>query len=113
MRTLDEKRNNLPITSLGDKPYRHPDYSSNYFKEGGLVPGSNIREKPKKTESETVLKSVRVPGKLTWKERLKLEEEKQDRDAIDELDKWVEVVLKDVNPNYKDPDTFFERMEQE
>jgi hypothetical protein len=75
------------------------------------VPGSNIREKPKKTASETVLKSVRVPGKLTWKERLKKEEEKQDLDAIDELDKWVEVVLKDVNPNYKDPDTFFERME--
>ena len=34
-------------------------------------------------------------------------------EAVGELEPWVELVLKDANPNYKDPDTFFERMEAE
>ena len=32
----------LPVSSLGDKIYKHPDYSSDYFKDGGLIPGANI-----------------------------------------------------------------------
>ena len=36
---------------------------------------------------------------------------KIDVEAVDELDNWVENVLKEANPNYKDPDQFFEREE--
>jgi hypothetical protein len=28
------------MTALGDKAYKHPDYTPGYFKEGGLVAGS-------------------------------------------------------------------------
>jgi hypothetical protein len=33
-------------------------------------------------------------------------------DHIKELEKWVEVTLKEANPNYKDPDLFFENLEK-
>jgi hypothetical protein len=36
---LEVQRNGLTLASLGDKPYRNPDYSKDYFKDGGLVPG--------------------------------------------------------------------------
>jgi hypothetical protein len=35
----------LPLASLGDKPYKNPDYCKDYFKEGGLIPGANIATK--------------------------------------------------------------------
>ena len=37
---------------------------------------------------------------------------KIDKEAVDELDNWVENVLKEANPNYRDPDLFFDREEQ-
>ncbi len=55
--------------------------------------------------------TVRNPLKLTWKERLAKDERDDDARGIDELDGWVENTLKSSNPNYQDPDTFFERME--
>jgi len=42
-----------------------------------------------------------------------LDERNTDQKAIDELDDWVENTLKEANPNYKDPDKFFERMEDQ
>ena len=51
--------------------YRHPDYSKDFFKEGGLVPNCNYKAKVKKAAEERKLKSVRIPGKLTWKDRVK------------------------------------------
>ena len=38
--TMVEQRNGLPMTSLGDKNYKHPDYTPGFFKEGGLIAGS-------------------------------------------------------------------------
>ncbi len=45
-------RNGLPIKSLGDKPYRQPDYSKDYFKDGCLIPGANIADKSYKKFKE-------------------------------------------------------------
>jgi len=36
---LMDKRNGLPLRSLGDKIFKFPDYKPNFFKEGQLVPG--------------------------------------------------------------------------
>ena len=38
--TIAGQRNGLPMTSLGDKNYKNPDYTPDFFKEGGLVAGS-------------------------------------------------------------------------
>ena len=40
IKNLYDQRNGLPLTSLGDKVYKHPDYTPGFFKEGGLIPGS-------------------------------------------------------------------------
>ena len=40
IKTLVEQRNGLPMSSLGDKNYKHPDYTPNFFKDGGLIAGS-------------------------------------------------------------------------
>lgn len=37
---LYDQRNGLPMASLGDKIYKHPDYTPGFFKEGGLIAGS-------------------------------------------------------------------------
>ena len=38
--TLYDQRNGLPLKSLGDKIYKHPDYQPHFYKEGGLIVGS-------------------------------------------------------------------------
>lgn len=58
--------------------------------------------------SEKLLSSARVPGKLTWKERKAMEEAKEDKNQVDELDQWEENTLKEANPNWKDPEKFFD-----
>ena len=35
-----EARNGLPITSLGDKIYKVPEYQTGFFRDGGLIAGS-------------------------------------------------------------------------
>ena len=39
VKTLIEQRNGLPMAS-GDKIYKNPDYTPDFFKEGGLITGS-------------------------------------------------------------------------
>eukprot|EP00825_Cyclidium_porcatum_P048775 TRINITY_DN828_c0_g1_i2.p1 TRINITY_DN828_c0_g1~~TRINITY_DN828_c0_g1_i2.p1 ORF type:complete len:303 (+),score=60.48 TRINITY_DN828_c0_g1_i2:351-1259(+) len=101
---LQKQRNQLPVLSLGDKPYRHPDYSSNFFKEGGIIPSANMEAKKKKVIVEKQLKSVRVPGKLTWKERVVKEEKQFDEEGMKDLESWTKNMKKEANPNYKDSD---------
>ena len=38
--TFYEMRNGLPVSSLGDKIYKAPDYQPGFFRDGGLVAGS-------------------------------------------------------------------------
>jgi hypothetical protein len=35
------QRNGLPMAALGDKHYKLPDYTPDFFKEGGLIAGSS------------------------------------------------------------------------
>lgn len=103
---FSRKRNLLPVRSLGDKIYKHPDYSSDFFKGGGLIPGSNIAYKKRKKDiKERGLKIVHYSkNNVTWKEKLEMEQKDEDRKTIEELGKWEENVLAEANPNWKDPD---------
>ena len=42
---LEPQRNDIPVKTLGDKPYKYPEYSSNFYHEGGLIAGST--QKPR------------------------------------------------------------------
>lgn len=33
----------VSTASLGDKPYKYPEYSTNFYHAGGLIPGSTFR----------------------------------------------------------------------
>jgi hypothetical protein len=33
-------RNRIGVASLGDKSYKYPEYSPNFYESGGLIPGS-------------------------------------------------------------------------
>jgi hypothetical protein len=48
---------------------------------------------------------------LTWKDREKLEVLQEDERTLKELDDWEQNTLKEANPNYRDPDKFFENLE--
>ncbi|KRX08641.1 hypothetical protein PPERSA_03512 [Pseudocohnilembus persalinus] len=48
---LDDKRNLISCASLGDKPYKYPENSSDFFKSGGLIPGSSIKARQIKRTS--------------------------------------------------------------
>lgn len=37
---LEQQRNNLTVTSLGDKIYKYPEYATGFYKDGGLITGS-------------------------------------------------------------------------
>lgn len=38
--TIYDQRNGMPLSSLGDKIYKAPEYVPGFFKEGGLIVGS-------------------------------------------------------------------------
>lgn len=40
VQTIYDQRNGLPLSSLGDKIYKAPEYVTGFFKEGGLITGS-------------------------------------------------------------------------
>lgn len=101
---LEKQRNRLPVLSLGDKAYRHPDYSADFFKEGGIIPSANMGAKKKQVIAEKQLKTVRVPGKLTWKERLAKDDRQFDEEGLRDLEQWTKNMKREVNPNYKDSD---------
>ena len=104
---LGDKRNYLPISSLGDKIYKHPDYSTDFFKEGGLIPGSNIRKKEdrKRKGENNHLKIIHYKKDFkTWKEKTKDEERREEEEAVEGIEKWEENILKEANPNWKDPE---------
>jgi len=47
IKNLYDQRNGLPMTSLGDKVYKHPDYTPGFFKDGGLIAGSTNHARAK------------------------------------------------------------------
>lgn len=41
--TYEDQRNQVGTAALGDKPYKYPQYSVNFYHKGGLIPGSTFR----------------------------------------------------------------------
>ena len=107
---LSKQRNLLPLTSLGDKIYKNPEYSSDFFKGSGLIPGSNFfiyKKKviPGQETKEKMMKIVHFNEKnMTWKMRKAIDERKEDEMGVEELNKWEENILAEANPNWRDPE---------
>eukprot|EP00826_Nyctotherus_ovalis_P059771 TRINITY_DN8341_c0_g1_i5.p1 TRINITY_DN8341_c0_g1~~TRINITY_DN8341_c0_g1_i5.p1 ORF type:complete len:211 (-),score=90.80 TRINITY_DN8341_c0_g1_i5:294-902(-) len=95
---MRERRNKLPYTSLGDKPYKYVEDAPEYYKGGGLIPGSTQPEKMEKKGVgntkiidyyATLDLTKKVMNKdLLWTEKVKKEELAEDMKAVDELISW-------------------------
>lgn len=86
---LGKKRNYIPASSLGDKPYTGPERSPGFYKEGGLIAGSSIIQRtktscvPKAATSSNV--SSRSLKSLTAHEKRELENINADITSIGTL----------------------------
>lgn len=62
---ITQQRNEIPIASLGDKPFKVADHSPDFFNGGGLISGSTMRPRPvkhlkgSKVEEGTLGKSIK------------------------------------------------------
>jgi hypothetical protein len=103
LETLENRRNYLPFLKPGDKDYRNPECAENFYKEGGLIPGSSnfphfIKTVSKQSDNfyQTMNLSVRTlnQNKL-WKTKVRQESFDFDSLYVKTLNKWDKTVLKD------------------
>lgn len=107
---LESQRNGIQVVSLGDKPYRHPDYEKGFHQMGGLIPGCGfVRGTFKKTEprNSTTVQLVMVEGKKNAKSYDEKQRELEAADAqmeVAELTKnWETVTLRECDAKYAPP----------
>eukprot|EP01017_Pseudomicrothorax_dubius_P006017 TRINITY_DN11652_c0_g1_i2.p1 TRINITY_DN11652_c0_g1~~TRINITY_DN11652_c0_g1_i2.p1 ORF type:complete len:297 (-),score=67.37 TRINITY_DN11652_c0_g1_i2:4-834(-) len=109
---LETKRNGLSVNSLGDKPYKQPEYSHNFFKDGGLVAGSTHKQrsfssrKEEKPGLETGLSTSKNQKSIPWALREKMDQEKEEEKNVADLNQWEQTILKEARPDWKDPDLY-------
>ena len=89
------KRNGISTASLGDKPYKATNYSANFYKEPGLMPGSSMKVYPKNVARKkqidfTVSKSAKWPMKpqQVWTEKVKHDDRQLDVQSVLAADAW-------------------------
>jgi len=102
IRTLDSIRNGIICNIPGSKFFKNPEYSIDYFKEGGLIPGSTNtfnfkRNASKKSNNFYDPVNFKVsgldPAKL-WLNKIKKENFDYDSSFVKTLHKWDQKVLK-------------------
>ena len=103
---LDTRRNNIPLSSPGDKIYKNVDYSPGFFKPGGLIVGStNIFQYKEASGKKSDLfyasldlnKKTLDPEKL-WRSRELKEGLEYDCKYVSNLRLWEEDILKPYLP---------------
>ena len=95
---IEERRNGMPLIAPGDKIYKNPEFSEDYFKEGGLVVGSTNRMNYKKNQKkgcsnfyETLDLNIKtLDEKKLWKNKVIKEELDYQKDFVKNLNNWEE-----------------------
>ena len=107
--SIEQQRNGMQLRIPGDKYYRASEQFPNYFKEGGLIPGSTISVNYNKTQSrkaynfyETLDLSKKIlDQKKLWENKLKKEEFDFDKKYVEKtIYDWEKNILHDFDPNY-------------
>ncbi len=104
IRNLSNMRNGYPVSAPGDKSYKNPEYSINFFLEGGLIPGSTNIYKYNKTVSkknhffyETMnLDYKSLDPKKLWKNKEKQELTEYDSNYVKMLSIWDKTVGNEI-----------------
>ena len=92
---IEAQRNYLGVNSLGDKSYKYPEYSSNFYHSGGLIVGSTNRYYRRPNSELCVPKEGTVITKPNWDVRLKMEEADEERKALNYVDEWEKTILRE------------------
>lgn len=97
-----ERRNGISAAALGDKCYKAPQYSSEFFKEPGIVIGStnskvNRNFARKKEVDFTIDPNAKYPFYPTvlWADRVKKDQRDDELNAVGELENWEATILKE------------------
>ena len=95
---LSARRNMLPVVTLGDKNFRFPDYAPGFFKAGELIPGQNIKWRPKTIprKAGTMFENARLPkmGQMkTYKQRERERQLNLEKTEVGGLDDWENEIL--------------------
>jgi hypothetical protein len=102
--SLSSQRNGMSQTAPGDKCFKNPEYSTDFFKEGGLIPGSSNRLLHNRNVSKRadnfyqtldVKKGSLNPEKL-WTNKVRNEEKDFDVNYVKTLTIWEKNVLGDL-----------------
>ncbi len=115
--TKTQQRNGIGERSKGDKSYKRPEFESGFFEGEGLATGQTQRAQ-KKTISKLKadLKGIKIePLEETrlWHNKVKAQQHQLDCGSLEDLEGWVDNTLRKANPNYKDPDTFFDNLDSQ
>lgn len=108
---VEDLRNGLPVSSLGDKIYGAVEFAPQFFKQEGLAPTCTYRRRVKAADKgaagvfETVQSYAATnPARMTWRERIAKQEAEGSQKDIDDLIAWERTTLKEIYPNLPDPD---------
>ena len=109
LNSLEERRNFFKIVNPGDKNFRYVDCSTDFFKEGGLIPGStNILRysinynKVKNNIYENMNLNVRSlsPEKI-YDNKLEKELKESDAKYVSDLENWDTMNINIIENNKK------------
>jgi hypothetical protein len=107
--SIKEKRNGMEMRIPGDKYYRLSEHFPNYYKDGGLIPGSTNVINYNKTQSrkaynfyETLdLKKQTLDRNRLWENKVKNENLNFDKKYVEKsIIDWEKNILNDFDPNY-------------
>eukprot|EP00919_Chromeraceae_sp_WS-2016_P020057 GHVR01047687.1.p1 GENE.GHVR01047687.1~~GHVR01047687.1.p1 ORF type:complete len:290 (+),score=58.25 GHVR01047687.1:114-983(+) len=113
LETIEKRRNDIDMSSSGDKNYRHPETSEDFYRHRGLIPGSTFsfgyhpQTIPKGSTGMTSF-AAEKPGaleKMTYKECETLRQLDEFKRAVQSLIPWEKSVAKEADPNYLDLDS--------
>lgn len=97
-----DKRNGISVAALGDKPYKATNYTADFYKHGGLIPGSSNIERKRNVARQrqidfTIDKKAPWPVRpqRLWTDTVKEELKKENAAQLKELDDWEENTLKE------------------
>jgi len=104
-------RNGITCKVLGDKPYRHPEYSSEFFKAGNLVVGSGFarghfeRVQPRNSHALVLPAGADKDRHVkSYQEKRREQLGKEAEQEVEELTlRWESSTLKESIPSYAEP----------
>ena len=98
---FSELRNGISCSALGDKCYKASQYSSDFYKTPGIVPGSTNSQLKRNYAKQkqvdfTIAKDAKYPFYETvkWEDKVRMERIQEELKQVEDLDAWEATTLK-------------------